>query len=325
MLFTTAIAQGGLISGPIPVDVAEADESQSGKTYRHKVSASVYNETLAPISRQQGGVGSIDEAFASVLLSGRPFIQIDNLRKKLDSQLLEAAITSQQVGVRVPYQGLTTVSTKGVTIFITSNGVELTPDLANRCCIIRIRKRQGFKFRKFDEGDLLDHVQAKQGYYLGCVFAVLKDWIQKDSPTEYDHRHAFRQWASSLNWIIGNYFGTEGNKNKMLDGHSDIQKRVSNPFEATLRSVAIVLRDTDRLENAFQAGELVDIAENEAGIQVPGRDEASKRQTFGRLMGALYKNAQADKIQIDEFVITRISVRNANRDPVKHYRFEQEG
>jgi len=89
--------------------------------------------------------------------------------------------------VRVPYQGLATVSTKGVTILVTSNGVEVTPDLANRCCIIRIRKRQGFEFRKFDEGDLLDHVQAKQGYYLGCVFAILRDWIQKGSPTKYEH------------------------------------------------------------------------------------------------------------------------------------------
>jgi len=86
MLLTTAMSQGGLISGPIPIDIAEADESQSGKTYRHKVAAAVYNEILAPISRQQGGVGSIDEAFASVLLSGRPFIQIDNLRGKLNSQ-----------------------------------------------------------------------------------------------------------------------------------------------------------------------------------------------------------------------------------------------
>jgi hypothetical protein len=259
-----------------------------------------------------------------VLLSGRPFIQIDNLRKKLDSQLLEAAITSQQVGVRVPYQGLTAVSTKGVTIFITSNGVELTGDLANRCCIIRIRKKQGFRFKAFDEGDLLDHVQAKQGYYLGCVFAILGDWIQKTSPTEYDNRHSFRQWAASLNWIIGKYFGSDGDKTQMLDGHSEIQKRVSNPFEATLRSVAIVLRDTDRLEDAFQASELVDIAENEAGAQILGRDEAAKCQTFGRHIGALYRQAQSEKIKVEEFVITRESRKSAMYKEVKHYRFELE-
>jgi hypothetical protein len=323
MLLTTAISQGGLISGPFPIDVAEADESQSGKTFRHKVAAAVYNETLAPIAKQKGGVGSIDEAFASVLLSGRPFIQIDNLRGKLDSQLIEAAITSEVASVRVPYRGNIELSTKGVTIFITSNGIELTNDLANRCSIIRIRKRQGYQFKRFNEGDLLDHVQANQGYYLGCVFAILREWIRQDKPTEYDQRHSFRKWSSALTWITGRFLRVEGSESLMLDGHTDIQKRVSNPFETTLRAIAIDLRDEDRLEEGFKANELVDIAENGIGIALSGRDESAKVQTFGRQIGALFKREQAEKIRVEEFVIERQTMANAHREQVKYYRFTE--
>jgi hypothetical protein len=68
-------------------------------------------------------------------------------------------------------------------IFITSNGLETTRDLANRSVIIRIRKRpQGHKFKKYDEGDLLAHVVAKQPFYLGCVFSVIRAWHQFGKP-----------------------------------------------------------------------------------------------------------------------------------------------
>jgi hypothetical protein len=55
MLFTTAMAQGGLISGPIPVDVAEADESQSGKTFRHQgVSLRLQRDSGANLETARG-------------------------------------------------------------------------------------------------------------------------------------------------------------------------------------------------------------------------------------------------------------------------------
>jgi hypothetical protein len=325
MLFTPAIAQGRLITGPFPIDVAEADRSQSGKTYRHKVSAAVYNETLSPITRQKGGVGSIDEAFASVLLSGRPFIQIDNYRGKVDSQLIEACITSEQAEVRVPYRGLTKVSTKGVSIMITSNGVELTNDLANRCCIIRIRKRDGFGFKRYDEGDLLDHVQANQGYYLGCVFAVLKAWIKEEKPVDYDHRHSFRKWSAALNWITREFFADveKSEPTRMLDGHAEIQKRTSNPFEAILRSVAIQLKSEDRLGDLFNASELVDIVEGDTPNTISGKDDAQKAQAFGRQIATLYRKAGKDVIHVEEFTISRETRTNSNREQVKYYRFDE--
>src|SRR5262245_42173405 len=42
-------------------------------------------------ARRIGGVGSLDESYSQALLSGRPFVMIDNLRGRLDSQLLEMA------------------------------------------------------------------------------------------------------------------------------------------------------------------------------------------------------------------------------------------
>lgn len=46
-LLTPALKAGGFIKGRVPADVAEADQSQSGKTYRQKVVAALYNERLS--------------------------------------------------------------------------------------------------------------------------------------------------------------------------------------------------------------------------------------------------------------------------------------
>jgi hypothetical protein len=77
---TPALKTGGLIQGKVPADVAEADQSQSGKTYRQKLVAAVYNESVSIVSQKIGGVGSVDESLSARLVEGRPFIQFDNFR-----------------------------------------------------------------------------------------------------------------------------------------------------------------------------------------------------------------------------------------------------
>src|SRR5207244_2612373 len=75
---TPALKLGGFLRGFVPVDVAEADQSQSGKTFRQRVTCALYNERPRVIARRDGGVGSVDESFSQALIGGRPFIQLDN-------------------------------------------------------------------------------------------------------------------------------------------------------------------------------------------------------------------------------------------------------
>ena len=100
-MISPALKMGGIITDDFPLDVAEADQSQSGKTYRQKMVAALYNETPSVITARKGGVGSLDESVANALLTGRPFITLDNLRGNLDSPLLEMAAAVEVGIVRV--------------------------------------------------------------------------------------------------------------------------------------------------------------------------------------------------------------------------------
>src|SRR5260370_22040499 len=60
---TPALRSGGLLGEEVdfPIDVAEADASQSGKTYRQKLVCAVYNAEPYTVTRDEGGVGSLNE------------------------------------------------------------------------------------------------------------------------------------------------------------------------------------------------------------------------------------------------------------------------
>lgn len=324
-LITPALKLGSFLKCFAPADVAEADQSQSGKTYRQRVLAAIYNETPRLIAARTGGVGSVDESFAQALIGGKPFIQLDNFRGKMDSQYIEAFLTATgSFAARVPHRGEIQVDPKRFLVLMTSNGVECTRDFANRSSIIRIRKRVGFSYQVHPEGDLLSHVKANQSYYLGCVFAVIREWIERGKPRTSVTGHDFKEWAQMLDWIVQNIFRAA----PLLEGHQRAQQRVSDVGLTFLRAVAVAVRADGRLEETFVAGDVVDLCA-EAGIEIPGlksgsSDDASRK--VGVVLGRVFR--EADVLEVDEFTVSRCVGQQARVGggtyPTKTYQFRQQ-
>jgi hypothetical protein len=70
---------------PVAFFAGGADASQAGKTYRQKLLAAVYNQNLSVVTKQAGGMGSMEETFSDHLVKGKVFIQFDNVRKGVRS------------------------------------------------------------------------------------------------------------------------------------------------------------------------------------------------------------------------------------------------
>jgi len=320
-MLTPALKLGGHVRGFVPADVAEADQSQAGKTYRQRVLAAIYNEAPAIISKRDGGVGSLDESLAQKLLSGTPFIQIDNVRGKLDSQYLESLLTSDKAfSVRIPHHGEVEINPDGFFILLTSNGVETTPDFANRSNIIRIRKRVGHSYKPYGEGDLLSHVRTQQAYYLGCVFSVVREWIAQGKQKTDETGHDFREWVQTLDWIIQNIFG----ETSLMTGHQETKERISNPATTFLRKLAITVKEAGRLGEALCASAIYELCE-EYDIDIPGLTQSnldSGRKRIGNLMGKIFQRGDIDaKVTLDGFLIERST--RTKHDPVRQENMPQ--
>jgi len=303
-LISPGLKAGGFIKGRVPADVAEGDQSQSGKTYRQKVVAAIYNEKVSLVTSREGGVGSVDESLDQQLISGRPFIQFDNFRGRFDSPHLEAFLTAEgSFPCRVPYRGEVTVPPENYFVMLTSNGVDTTRDLANRSNIIRIRKKApGFLFTKYAEGELLEHARARQPFYLGCVFAVIRHWHAAGQPRTDETRHDFREWVQVVDWLVQNVFGL----GPVMDGHKEAQERVSNPALVWLRSLALAIDQTGQLNQEFTATEIHSLCES-ADIAIPGlrdgRDEDKAKRVIGTIMAKLFRDS--DTLDVDGYQVVR--------------------
>lgn len=310
-LLTPALKLGEHLRGNVPADVAEADKSQSGKTYRQKVVAAFYNERVAMVSCKSGGVGSVDESLNTQLVAGRPFIQLDNFRGKFDSPHVEALLTAEKrFPARIPHCREVEIDPSRFFVSLTSNGVETTRDLANRSSMIRIKKRDDFVFRIYPEGDLLDHVRARQPYYLGCVFAIVREWIRQGQKRTTETRHDFREWCQVLDWIVQHIL----HQVPLMDGHRAAQERVSNPALTFLRKLALAVVCQGRAGEGLIASELFEITEAE-GIDVPGlsehpEEDRAKRQ-IGTVMARVFKDT--GRVEVDGFVVER-KVETKSRD-----------
>jgi hypothetical protein len=297
---TPAVKMGRLIQERVPVDVAEANQSQTGKTYRHKMTAGIYGESPSIVPPKTKGVGGIEESFSQKCVNGRPFIQLDNFRGKLDCPFLETFQTAgHSFACRIPYHGEIQVDPHCFFIQLTSNGVETTPDFANRSCIVRIRKREGVQFP-----DTLGRIKSRRSFYLGSVFSIIREWHRQGKQRTTETSHDFREWCQTLDWIVQHICGMA----PLMEGHTEAKERVSNPILNFLRSIAIEAEAADRLGESFTATQLVELA-SESDVDIPGLDggaasgDAKAGRSLGVKLGRVFKNC--DVVPVDAFTITR--------------------
>lgn len=328
-LVTPSLVHGGLLDGRPAADVGEANDSQAGKGYRNKLICAIYNLKAKIITQGgRGGVGSIDEAFDQALINGDPFIILDNVRGKIDSKKIEAALTEDRVNARVPYHGNIDVDPRRIVFFMTSNKAELTPDLANRSSFIRIQKHPpGYEYQVFEEGDILAHVRANQALYLGAVFAVAKAWHEAGKPRTDEARHDFRAWAQSLDWIVQNIF----DEAPLMDGHGEIKERVVNPAINWVRDVALAVQEHGSLNIQLRAHQLLDLIVLHGGIEIPGCDEGADiesedaRSNANRAIGRRISQflAGTDRKVVEGYEVQRITAADTNYHETKLYRFRR--
>ena len=167
---------------------------------------------------------------------------------------------------------------------------------------------------------MLEHVRARQPYYLGCVFSVIAEWLAAGKPRTPERRHDFREWAQVLDWIVQRLLVAA----PLLNGHLAAQERVSNPALVLLRALCLAAEQDRRQDESFSASGFAELAEAH-GISIPGvraghEDRAAKQ--VGIHLGRLFKDT--DKIEVDGFTVRRSERLEARQDgngtyPVKTY------
>ena len=327
-LITPGLRFGRFFAGHSPLFVLEADQPQTGKGYWAALVASVYDERPSLVAqRGGGGVGGLDESLSERLVAGRPFILLDNLRGKLDSQFLEAVLTAPgTIGCRVPYQRELHIRPDNYIFTATSNAMAATYDLAARMCVIRLRKQpNGYQYHKWSEGDLLLHVRRDPGPYLAAVHAVIMAWHQAGRPAADNGWHSFRQWAAVTGGIVKIAWPSLP---ALGEGHSAAAHRTATPALSWLRAVCLAVIESGRPGDDFTATGLVELSEA-AGLDLPGirpeADDAQKARRAGLLLAQCFNDG--DRLEVEDVTVERLE-RQVTRETsgggsytARYYRF----
>ena len=298
---------GRLLDTDFPLDLCEADFSQTGKSFRMKLISRIYGERPFPVvlpSESKKGVGSLDESISEALLSGAPFIVLENVRGQIASQLLESAIRGEgKVSVRRAYSRTTLIDTDHVYWMATSNRAQMTPDLANRSIITRLRKRPfNESFKEYPEGDLLKHVAARSDHILSCIYAVIREWHACGKPRTQEHQHDFKEWSQTLDWIVQNVFKLP----PLLEGHRAEQLRISSVGLSFFRELALAVQKGGECNENLSTTDLAIFCDAD-GIEVPGcapgADIGVTTKRIGSILGPLFR--ESGSIAVDGFLVHR--------------------
>jgi hypothetical protein len=323
-LIAPAVRMGRFLPGNALVDTVEADDSQAGKGTKHELTHLIYGEVPYPVLQKEGGVGSFDESLSTALMSGKPFIALDNLRGNLRSTLLEGAITpisgDKRVAVRVPHHGEVMVDA-GSTLFVaTSNGFSSTRDLANRLLVTRLRKQpKDYAYHQWGTLGLLQYVEKNALYFLSCVHAVIRHWHAAGKP-KLPTTHTFKDWVGSLDWIAQKLFGAA----PLLDGHENAALRIANPSLSWLRQAANAVVKEGLAGRELRASDIRGVCERNGclpdGVKIDW-DDMKIEPAIGRIMATCF--AHADRVSIDSIEVTRMERKPADNGwkPTKVYVF----
>jgi len=313
-MITPALLMGEIGNIRSPIQLIEANESQSGKGYLTRIIAALYNDTPSIINQHRGGVGSFDEALSQYLISGRNFINIDNITTSrgeiFHSDKLCSLMTEGKIFARVPYKGGVEIDAGRQIIQLTTNGCTLSPDLMNRSCPIRIQKRRGYHFKEFPEGSILDHVKANSYIFQGAIFKVVEHWVSLGQPKTNVtvHESSFTSWAQKLDWIVQNILMQA----PLLDGYHEIRARMESPRFKMLRDLALAIIASGKTEYWLRTQDLVQIAIS-SGVDLSPlgisktdlQDEHEKNaaRKLGMFLGTLFTNN--DSYEIEQISIKR--------------------
>jgi hypothetical protein len=302
----------GLFAGKslvMPIFMVEADQSQSGKGMLVKLISAIYGKSVRLVSQRKGGVGSLDEEFNRALLEGGPLISLDNLRGRINSATLESFVTADGPFSVRALRSEGRVDSRDYVLYATSTAFEATQDLANRLCAIRILQQQeDYRWRNWEEGGLIAHVEANQATYLGAVAAVLRSWIEDGKPS-IECLHRQREWAMSMNWIVQRIF----NLSPLTEGHDLLLQRVRNPVLGFLRELAISMNGADR---KLTIAEIISEA-HVNGITVPvlnpGKNDSKAEQLH---LGAQIQRmfGRRESLELEGWIIERAEVKEKRSD-----------
>jgi hypothetical protein len=195
-----------LIDGPTPLALIDAPKAGTGKGLLTDLVAiiSTGNDrasmTIAPTNEEEW-----EKKITSLLSTGPALIIFDNVRSRLDSAALAAALTMTEWSGRLLGVSKIVKLPQFATWIANGNNINLAGDIARRCYRIRLDcqtarpyARTGFKIE-----NLREHVRIHRGELLAALLTIVSAWFASGRPkTTVPKMGSFEAWSELIGSVV---------------------------------------------------------------------------------------------------------------------------
>jgi hypothetical protein len=203
--FLTPLARPA-IDGNVPMFGIDANSRGSGKGMLvDLIAVVVLGRKLSPTA-STGNDEEWRKRISSVALGGRPMVSLDNVKRRLDSEALEMAITSQGSADRLLGKMQEVEAPLRCVWFATGNNLQMSPDLVRRTIYIRLESRTEKPEERtdFKKADLIGWAKDNRAQLLHAGLTVLRAYIVAGKPSDAKTRAlgSFEKWAELVRGAV---------------------------------------------------------------------------------------------------------------------------
>jgi 5S rRNA maturation endonuclease (ribonuclease M5) len=193
-----------LIDGPTPLHLVEKPSPGTGATKLVNVMTLPF--LGCPVSTLTEGSDEDEwrKRVTALLVGGPSVILIDNLRRKLDSAALSAALTSPMWEDRLLGLSVTARLKVNCLWLATGNNPAVSNEIARRTVRIRLDAKQDRPWLRegFRHPDLEGYVMANRGLIVWACLVLVQAWLAAGKPLRKKTLGMFENWGHVIGGIL---------------------------------------------------------------------------------------------------------------------------
>lgn len=283
-----------LIDGATPLHLIEKPTPGTGATLLGDVVTLVALGRPAPVMTEARDEEEWRKRITATLLRGPSVIVIDNLKRRLDSAALSAAITASTWEDRILGVSRTARITPRCVWIASGNNPVLSTEMARRTARIRLNAKVEHPWDRsnFRHPDLRQFVLDSRGELVWAALTLIRAWIVAGRrPASSKALGGFEDWSNTIGGILENA-GVDGFLSNAKDFYA-----ASDAEGAAWR--ALVEDWYGRWGNTpVGVGDLWPLIEHgDYGFDFGGGNDRSQRTRFGKALGAM-RDRQFDGLRI---------------------------
>jgi len=194
-----------LIQGATPLHTIDASTPGTGKS----LLADITSMPFIPFGPTIMTAGKDDDEWrkriTAKLMSAPSHILIDNVKQKLSSEDLAAALTAHEWEDRILGQSATIRLPVKCTWIATGNNLELSDEIARRSVWIRLETNveRPWERRGFKHEDLRGWVRRHRGEIITALLTLIQKWLADGKPEENDViLGGYEEWVKVIGGIL---------------------------------------------------------------------------------------------------------------------------